>query len=157
MENQFLMIPIQYSWQSHLMSPYAKKTKRSQFFDTNLDTKVNIYKNLTIGFIFDCSFFMIYSVAKSNLDLVQNVQNMSNKCIFKLNWDSFTQDWYFIFNVQNMSHVGACYLIKAIRFYNQYFFCLIQEYFRLSCSVIYVVFSFYWLSVIATFSLLEWV
>ena len=52
-------------------------------------TLLNIYRTL-IGSIFDYSFFNIASVANSNLNLIQTVQNRAILCVYKLLWDSPT-------------------------------------------------------------------
>ena len=59
----------------------------------NKKTLTNIYSAL-IGSIFDYSFFTVASVAKSNLDLIQTVQNRSIRCIYKLKWDSPTKELF---------------------------------------------------------------
>ena len=53
----------------------------------------NIFKNLILPFsIFDYSFFAISSVSESSQRMIQTVQNRDICCIYRLNWDSPTND-----------------------------------------------------------------
>ena len=82
-------------------------------------TLINIYKAL-IGSIFDYSFFTIASVANSNLNLIQTVQNRAIRCIYKLKWDSPTRDLFRLSGVlpikDRFFQLEARYLVKIIRF-----------------------------------------
>ena len=96
-------------------------------------TLINIYKAL-IGSIFDYSFFTIASVANSNLNLIQTVQNRAIRCIYKLKWDSPTGDLFRISGVlpikDRFFQLGARYLVKIICFKNPFVCCLVSEYKR---------------------------
>ena len=99
----------------------------------NKKTLTNIYSAL-IGSIFDYSFFTVASVAKSNLDLIQTVQNRSIRCIYKLKWDSPTKELFPLSRILPLKsrfyQLGARYLTKAIRLNNQYISRLVNDHFR---------------------------
>ena len=98
-----------------------------------LATPLNINRAL-IGSIFDYSFFTIASVANSNLNLIQTVQNRAIRCIYKLKWDSPTGDLFRISGVlpikDRFFQLGARYLVKIICFKNPFVCCLVSEYKR---------------------------
>ena len=59
----------------------------------NRKTLTNIYRAL-IGSIFDYSFFTVACVAPTNLGLIQRIQNRAIRCIYKLKWDSPTNELF---------------------------------------------------------------
>ena len=119
------------------------------------------------NFIFDYSFFTVASVAKSNLDLIQTVQNRSIRCIHKLKWDSPTKELFPLSGIlplkSSFYQLGARYLTKAIRFNNQYIWSTTnisdpgQQSQRktISYPLLYVFFPLCWLFIGAALSLLE--
>ncbi|RNA03771.1 hypothetical protein BpHYR1_026391 [Brachionus plicatilis] len=58
-------------------------------------TLTSIYRAL-IGSMFDYSLFTVACISKTNLKLVQTVQNRAIRCIYKLRWDSPTRSLFSI-------------------------------------------------------------
>ncbi|RNA44499.1 RNA-directed DNA polymerase from mobile element jockey-like [Brachionus plicatilis] len=56
-------------------------------------TLTSIY-NALIGSMFDYFFFTVACISKTNLKLVQTVQNRAIRCIYKLRWDSPTRSLF---------------------------------------------------------------
>ena len=99
----------------------------------NRKTLTNIYRAL-IGSIFDYSFFSISCVSKTNLELVQRVQNRAIRSIYMLPWDSPTKELYpisgILFLKERFLQLGARYLLKSIKISNPFICPLVVEYFR---------------------------
>ena len=84
--------------------------------------------------MFDYSFFTVASVSENSLGLVQRIQNRAIRCIYKLDWDSPTNDLFQISGVllvkERLLQLGARYLIKVIRNKNAFICPMISEYIR---------------------------
>jgi hypothetical protein len=99
----------------------------------NYSTLTNIYRAL-IGSIFDYSFFSIACVSKTNLELIQKVQNRSIRIIYKLEWDSPTASLFSISSILQIKdrflQLGARYIMKTFKYNNKLINVLISEYLR---------------------------
>ena len=99
----------------------------------NYSTLTNIYRAL-IGSIFDYSFFSIACVSKTNLELIQKVQNRSIRIIYKLKWDSSTVSLFSISSILKIKdrflQLGARYIMKTFKYNNKLINVLISEYLR---------------------------
>ena len=99
----------------------------------NYSTLTNIYRAL-IGSIFDYSFFSIACVSKTNLELIQKVQNRSIRIIYKLEWDSSTVSLFSISSILKIKdrflQLGARYIMKTFKYNNKLINVLISEYLR---------------------------
>ena len=99
----------------------------------NYSTLTNIYRAL-IGSIFDYSFFSIACVSKTNLELIQKVQNRSIRIIYKLEWDSPTASLFSISSILQIKdrflQLGARYIMKTFKYNNKLINALISEYLR---------------------------
>ena len=99
----------------------------------NYSSLTNIYRAL-IGSIFDYSFFSIACVSKTNLELIQKVQNRSIRIIYKLEWDSPTASLFSISSILQIKdrflQLGARYIMKTFKYNNKLINVLISEYLR---------------------------
>ena len=99
----------------------------------NYSTLSNIYRAL-IGSFFDYSFFSIACVSKTNLELIQKVQNRSIRIIYKLEWDSPTASLFSISSILQIKdrflQLGARYIMKTFKYNNKLINVLISEYLR---------------------------
>jgi len=90
-----------------------------------------IYRTL-IGFIFYYSFFTVACVSDNSLGLVQRIQNRAIRCIYRLDWNSPTNDLFPITGVlfvkERLIQLGARYITKAIHNRNVFICPLISEY-----------------------------
>ena len=96
-------------------------------------TLIDLYKTL-VGSIFDYSFFTISSVSESSLKMIQTVQNRAIRCIYRLKWDSPTNNLPQISGLipikWRLTQLGIRFLVKAIKFNNPLTVLLISEYIR---------------------------
>ena len=87
-----------------------------------------------IGSIFDYSFFAVACVSENSLGLVQRIQNRAIRCIYRLEWDSHTNELFPISGVlfvkERLLQLGARYISKAILNKNVFVCPLISEYIR---------------------------
>ena len=92
-----------------------------------------IYRTL-VGSIFDYSFFAVACVSETSLGLVQRVQNRAIRCIYRLEWESPTNELFPTSGVLNVKErllqLGARFLTKAIKRQNPFICPLISEYIR---------------------------
>ena len=99
----------------------------------NKSTLINIYRSL-IGSIFDYSFFIVASCSETSLDSLQRVQNRAVRCIFKLRYDSRTDELFPLSGVLPLEarfvQLGSRYLLKAKRYGNKFTMLLVSEYIR---------------------------
>ena len=79
-------------------------------------------------------FFTVACVSDNSLDLVQRIQNRAIRCIYRLDWDSPTNDLFSISGVlfvkERLIQLGARYTTKAIHNKNVFLCPLISEYTR---------------------------
>ena len=92
------------------------------------------YSTLKNGSIFYYSFFSIACVSKTNLELIQKVQNRSIRIIYKLEWDSPTASLFSISSILQIKdrflQLGARYIMKTFKYNNKLINVLISEYLR---------------------------
>ena len=97
----------------------------------NKHTLVNLYRSL-IGSIFDYSAFTVSNCSDSSLKSIQSVQNRALRCIFKLPWDSPSDELFYITGVlplrKRFFQLGCRYLIKAFCYLNKFIEVLVTEY-----------------------------
>ena len=87
--------------------------------------------NAIIGSIFTYSFFAVARIAKTNLDRLQRVQNRAIRSIYRLEWNSPTDQIHSISNLvpvrDRLVSLGERYLTKAV-YNNPNVALLLQEY-----------------------------
>ena len=85
-------------------------------------------------FYFRLLFFTVACVAPTNLGLIQRIQNRAIRCIYKLKWDSPTNELFptsgVIFIRERFLQLSARHLAKAIKRANAFICPLISEYIR---------------------------
>ena len=88
----------------------------------NQKTLSNIYWAL-IGSVFDYLFFTVSCVSNTCLNLIQKIQNMALRCIYKLNWNSPTKELFTISGVLFLKirffQLGTRCLTKWFHFNNK--------------------------------------
>ena len=93
------------------------KTFSHKYWHLNKKTLTCIYRAL-IGSIFDYSFFTVACVSDNSLGLVQRIQNRAIRCIYRLDWDSPTNDLFPISGVlfvkERLIQLGTRYITKAV-------------------------------------------
>ena len=99
----------------------------------NKTTLTNIYRAL-MGSIFDYSFFIVSCCSSLCLDRIQTTQNRAIRCIYRLKWDSPTDQLFPLSGVLPLRarflQLGARYLLKSLLFKNPFTALLISEYKR---------------------------
>ena len=99
----------------------------------NKTTLTNIYRAL-MGSIFDYSFFIVSCCSNLCLDRIQTTQNRAIRCIYRLKWDSPTDQLFPLSGVLPLRarflQLGARYLLKSLLFKNPFTALLISEYKR---------------------------
>ena len=99
----------------------------------NKKTLTTVFRAL-VGSIFDYSFFAVANCSKKNLESVQRIQNRALRCIFRLPWDSPTDQLFTISGVlplkPRFTQLGSRYLSKALYFKNKLIGSVFSEYIR---------------------------
>ena len=99
----------------------------------NKKTLTTVYRAL-VGSIFDYSFFAVANCSKTNLESVQRIQNRAIRCIYRLPWDSPTEQLFKISGVlplkPRFTQLGSRYLSKALYFKNKLIITVISDYIR---------------------------
>ena len=99
----------------------------------NKTTLINIYRSL-MGSIFDYSFFIVACCSNLSLDRIQTTQNRAIRCIYRLKWDSPTDQLFPLSGVLPLRarflQLGARYLLKSLLFKNPFTALLVSEYKR---------------------------
>ena len=97
-----------------------------------------VYRAL-VGSIFDYSFFTVANCSETNMQIVQRVQNRAIRCIYKLPWDSPTDQLFPISGIlpirQRFTQLGSRYLAKALYFKNSFIINLVAEYIGSKSSI----------------------